>query len=88
MPEHSGCEIRLNQLDRDMERLRHEILGNGQPGKLDRMEARNIAAMTEFTNKLSVIENKLGRVMIIIAVLGAAVGGGTTKLVTTLIGGI
>lgn len=82
-----GHHIRMTHLEREMERLRHELFGNGQPGELAKTEARTIAAMSEFTTKLSRVEEKVGKIMLFIAGLGALVGGGVTKLVSTLIGG-
>ena len=85
--------IRMDHLEREMERLRHELLGNGQPGKLDRMNARNMAAMVEFKATLAEfktsmveIERKVGRIMVVIAVLGAGAGAGGAKVVMTLMG--
>ena len=85
-PEFDGHTVRLQYLEREMNQMRHDLFGNGQPGELAKMEARTIAAMTEFTNKLSRVEDKVGRMMVFVAVLGAVVGGGTTKLVTSIMG--
>jgi hypothetical protein len=78
--------VRLKYLEAALSELRKDLFGNGQPGKLDKMEARTIHAMTEFNVKLSQVENKVGKIMIAIAVLGAASGAGATKVIQALLG--
>ena len=86
VPEYDALNIRITHVEREVERLRHELLGNGQPGKLDRMNARNVAAMAEFKVTLADIERKVGRIMIVIAVLGAGAGAGGAKVYMSLMG--
>ena len=80
--------VRLKYLEAALADLRKDLFGNGQPGKLDRMEARTIHAMSEFNVKLSQVENKVGKIMIAIAVLGAASGAGATKVIQALLGAL
>ena len=79
--------VRIKYLEAELQSFKKEILGNGQPGKLARMEARTINAMGEFASRLKDVEKKVGRLVILIAGLSAAVGGGSTTLIRALIGG-
>ena len=80
--------IRIKYLEAELQSFKKEILGNGQPGKLDRMEARFIKALGEFNEKLSHVETKVGKVVIAVAVLAAASGAGATKVVQVIIGAL
>lgn len=78
--------IRIKYLEAELKAFKKELLGNGQPGKLDRMEARTIHALGEFNQKLSHVETKVGKIMVAIAVLGAVSGAGATKVIQAIIG--
>jgi hypothetical protein len=73
-----GVERRISDLD-------HELFGNGQPGRFDRINTK-LRESTERTEKrLDDISNKLGKVMIAIGVLAATSGGVAMEVIRALL---
>lgn len=61
-------------MEQKMKAQSHELFGNGQPGRLDKMES-----------KIDEINGKLGKHTLIIGSLCAMVGGGATSIIRYLL---
>lgn len=85
--ESEPLKVRLRYLEKELNDMHRELFGNGQPGALARMEGRHVKSLGEMAKKLSDIENKLGRVMIAVAMLAAAGGAGGMSVVQAILGG-
>jgi hypothetical protein len=67
-------EMRLDTAEKASEELSHELFGNGQPGRFDKIEAQ-----------LNKIHDKLGKIITVVGVLAAASGGATATFVQALL---
>jgi len=81
-PSRDTIEFRLTHLERSMDNLRHEF-----SDKVDRMEKRSITALGEFKAKLDKMDERLGRVMLVIVALAGGSGSLVTVVVNSLAGG-
>jgi hypothetical protein len=81
--DHSPCSIKINHLENTVREMKMDF-----DQKVDRMERRSISAMGEFKTKLDRVEDKVGRIVVFVAVLGALSGAGGMSIVKALIGGI
>lgn len=81
-PSRDTIEFRLTHLERSMDNLRHEF-----SDKVDRMEKRSITALGEFKAKLDKMDERLGRVMLVIVALAGGSGSLVTVVVKSLAGG-
>jgi hypothetical protein len=72
-------ETRITLIEREVERMKHDVLGNGKPGALDKIDKR-----------LSHIEDRLVTLRLTFALLigasGAGLGAAGTAIVKILMG--
>jgi hypothetical protein len=69
-------ETRLALMEHKLDKLSHDLYGNGKPGKLDTIEG-----------KLDGLNEKLSKVTTIVAILAASGGGAAGALINSLLGG-
>lgn len=67
---------RIATLETHVETMRHDLFGNGNPGVLSRIEGR-----------LEKMEDRLGKVVVAIALLSGACGAAGTKIASLILGG-
>ena len=67
---------RVARLEIHVETMRHDLFGNGNPGVLARIEER-----------LEKMEDRLGKVIVAIALLSGACGAAGTKIAGFILGG-
>ena len=67
-------EMRLDNAEKASEDLSHELFGNGQPGRFDKIET-----------KLDAIQDKMTKVITIVGILAAASGGLAAQLVQSIL---
>lgn len=75
-----STEARIAILEHNVNKLSHDLFGNGQPGRLANID-RNLNELKEQVQKLSF------KLAILVGVLGAALGASGSKLVSMLVGG-
>jgi hypothetical protein len=82
-----SAEHDITRLQSDVARLDHKLFGNGQPGVLDKMERRLSEIESTMAFRFERMETKLGRMITIVAVLGATAGGGAASIANSILTG-
>lgn len=71
----SNIEVRLSLLEQRDKSLRHELFGNGQPGRLSKIE-----------KKIDQIDDKTGKIVVAVVFLASTVSSGATAVVMRIVG--
>ena len=83
-----SAEHDITRLQSDVARLEHKLFGNGQPGVLDKMERRLTEIESTMAFRFERVEARIGRLITIVAVLGATAGGGAVSVANSLLAGV
>lgn len=77
-------EVKNAVLDEKLKKLTHDIMGNGQPGAIQKLEAKIDDLKKDQDKQYKHLDEKLGRVMVAMMALGAGSGVAGTKLLEFL----
>ena len=91
-------DTRLTLAERTLSTLDHRLYGNGQPGDIQKIMARQNEIESDMTDrqetmkadlgkKIDALGEKVGRVVVVIAVLASSTGAGAGYVLKALIGG-
>ena len=80
-----SAEIEIRHIVENVANLEHSLFGNGQPGVLGKMEARLSEIETTMSFRFERLEARVGRLITIVAVLGATAGGGAMTVVNSIL---
>jgi archaellum component FlaC len=91
-------ETRITLVEKTVSHLDHRLYGNGQPGDIQKIMARQNeiesdmterqeAMKTDLGKKIDALGEKIGRVVVVVAVLASSSGAGAGYLFKALFGG-
>ena len=99
----NGCppclnETRLTLVENTLSHMDHRLYGNGQPGDIQKIMARQNEIEEDMTDrqeamkldlgkKIDALGEKVGRVVVVVAVLASSTGAGAGYVLKALIGG-
>ena len=83
----SRTEVELAVMRRQLDDMDHELFGNGQPGRLDKTDAKINEMDQRIDKRLSTMEERVTKIIIAVSLIAQA-GGQAVPFVVELLKGL